>query len=212
MNSIYKDVYQYCEKHTSRPDTVLYELERETYLKILSPQMISGPVQGKFLEMVSALMQPKNILEIGTFTGYAAICLARGLAPDGILHTIEVNPELEWISRKYFEKANLSEKINFQIGDAREIIPTIEVEFDIVFIDAAKFDNDLYYEMVLSKLRTGGLIMVDNVLWSGKVVRNEQDNATQLIMAFNKKVAADKRVETVILPLRDGLTMVRKLG
>jgi len=210
MNSIYKDVYQYCEKHTSGPDPVLYELERETYLNILSPQMISGPVQGKFLELISALVQPKNILEIGTFTGYAAICLARGLAKDGVLHTIEVNPELEWISRKYFEKADLSDKVNLQIGDAREIIPTMDIEFDIVFIDAAKFDNDLYYEMVLPKLKSGGLLMIDNVLWSGKVVRNEKDNATQLIMAFNKKVAADNRVESVMLPLRDGLTLVRK--
>lgn len=211
MNPIYKDVYQYCEKHTTKPDEVLYELERATYLNILSPQMLSGAVQGKFLELLSSLIQPKNILEIGTFTGYAAICLARGLAEKGTLHTIEVNPELEWISRKYFEKAGLTNKINFQIGDAREVIPTMKVEFDMVFIDAAKFDNDLYYEMVLPKLRTGGLVMIDNVLWSGKVVRNEKDNATQLIMAFNKKVQADDRVETVMLPLRDGLTLVRKI-
>ena len=211
MDSIYKDVYQYCEKHTSGPDDVLYQLERETYLKVLSPQMISGRVQGKFLELFSKIMAPENILEIGTFTGYASICLAKGLSKDGFLHTIEVNPELEWIAKKYFEKSGLSKKIKHYINDARELIPNLNIEFDLVFIDAAKLENDLYYEMVLPKLKTGGILMVDNVLWSGKVLRNESDLATQNIMKFNQKLTTDKRVEVMMLPLRDGLSLIRKI-
>ncbi len=211
MDSIYKDVYQYCEKHTSRPDDVLYQLERETHLKVLSPQMISGRVQGKFLELFSKIIAPTNILEIGTFTGYAAICLAKGLSKDGILYTIEVNPELEWIAKKYFKNSGLSEKIKHYIDDARELIPNLNIEFDLVFIDAAKLENDLYYEMVLPKLKTGGILMVDNVLWSGKVLTNERDLATQNIMKFNQKLTTDKRVEVMMLPLRDGLTLVRKI-
>ena len=179
MDSIYKDVYQYCQTHTSGRDELLYELERESFLKVLSPHMISGKVQGKFLELISKIMQPKNALEIGTFTGYASICIARGLAERGVLHTIEINPELEWITKKYFEKSGLSSKVRHYIDDARTLIPTMNIEFDLVFIDAAKPDNDLYYEMVLPKLKTGGILMIDNVLWAGKVLRNAKDKDTQ---------------------------------
>ena len=210
MEFSHNEVSQYCTKSTTEVDKVLYELERETYLKALSPNMISGRLQGKFLEFLSGMLQSKSILEIGTFSGYASICLARGLASDGILHTIEVNPEIAWIAKKYFKKADLTKKINYYSGDAREIIPTMEIEFDLIFIDAAKPDNDFYYETVLPKLKTNGIILVDNVLWAGKVMRNAKDKDTQNIMLFNQKLKNDKRVEVVMLPLRDGLTMVRK--
>lgn len=210
MDSFLKATHLYCENHTSLPDPVLYELERETYLKIMSPQMISGRTQGRFLEFISNMLSPKAILEVGTFTGYAAICMARGLATDGVLHTIEVNPELKWIAQKYFAKANLESKIKYHNADARELIPTLDLQFDLIFIDAAKKENDLYYEMLLPKLSPKGYLMIDNVLWSGKVVRDEQDADTQLIMNFNQKVQKDERVKNIMLPLRDGLMLVRK--
>ena len=210
MDSFFKQAHQYCEDHTSSPDSVLYELERETFLKVMSPHMISGKTQGRFLEFISRMIQPEAILEVGTFTGYASICLARGLAPNGVLHTIEIDPELKWIAQKYFAKAKVGKKIIAHQNDARALIPNLEVQFDLAFIDAAKMDNDLYYEMILPKLSPKGYLMIDNVLWAGKVVRNEQDADTQAIMAFNKKVQNDDRVENIMLPLRDGLMLVRK--
>ena len=209
-NTFQKKLHQYCEAHSTPADQVLYELERETYQKTLSPQMMCGAFQGQLLYMLSQMIQAKSILEVGVFTGYASICMARGMAAGGKLHAIEVNRELEYLIRKYIQKANLESAIDLHIGDAKEIIPTLETTFDMVFIDAGKKDNDFYYELLIDKLRPGGLLLVDNVLWSGKVVKGETDADTLAIDAFNKKVTADDRVENVLLPIRDGLIIVRK--
>ena len=210
MNQFFRSLTDYCEAHTTGVDQVLYDLERETHLKTMSPQMISGKFQGKFLELLSKLIRPEAILEIGTFTGYASICLARGLAEGGKLTTIEVNPEVRWISSRFFEKAGLTDKIDDMLGDARAIIPTLTQNWDLVFIDAAKPDNAWYYETILPKVNPGGVILIDNTLWSGKVVQKAHDKDTELIRKFNEMVHADDRTEVVMLPLRDGLTVVRK--
>jgi len=211
MNSFYKKIQAYCEKHTSAPSPILNELERETNLKTLAPQMLSGPLQGQLFRFISQLLQPRAILEVGTFTGYAAICLVDGLQNGGILHTFEVNPELEQLIRKYIQKAGLEEKIKLHIGDARKILPGLDEIFDLAFIDAGKHDNPPFYEIALEKLRPGGVLLVDNVLWSGKVVENARDTDTQSILNFNKMVQEDPRVENIMLPVRDGLLVVRKL-
>jgi predicted O-methyltransferase YrrM len=210
MNTFQKQVHQYCEDHSSPPDQILYELERETHLKTLAPQMMCGALQGQLLYMLSRMIQAKSILEVGVFTGYASICMARGMAAGGKLQAIEVNKELEYLIRKYIKKADLESAIELHIGNAKEIIPTLESSFDMVFIDAGKKDNDFYYELLLDKLRPGGLLLVDNALWRGKVVTGETDADTVTIDAFNKKVAADGRVEKVLLPIRDGLIIARK--
>ncbi len=205
-----KRLSAYCKAHTTPQSDLLYELERETNLKTMSPQMLSGHLQGQFLMLLSTLLQPKVILEIGTFTGYAAICLAQGLAENGILHTIEANRELEHIITKYITKARLENKTQLHFGKAEVIIPTLPLNFDLVFIDAGKQQNDLFYDLVFDKVNPGGLILVDNVLWSGKVVQGENDPDTALIRAFNDKVHQDDRVENLMLPIRDGLLIVRK--
>ncbi len=206
-----RKINAYCEAHSTPPIPVLQELERETHLKTLSPQMISGPVQGKLLYFLSSLLQAKSILEIGTFTGYAAISLASGMHPEGRLHTIEVNTELETIIRKYIDKAGLQKQIQLHMGDAKEIIPTIEGNFDMILIDAGKKDNAYYYDQLIDRLSPGGLLIADNVLWDGKVARGETDKVTLMIDAFNKKIQSDDRVENLILPIRDGIIIVRKL-
>lgn len=211
MDSFFKQIHKYCSDHTTEPDPVLLELERETHLKTLSPNMISGRAQGKLLEFFTRMLRPKTVLEIGTFTGYAAICLAKGMPKDSKLHTIEVNPELEWISKKYAKKADLTDKIQFHLGDARELIPTLDYKFDLIFIDAAKFDNEIYYEMVLPKLSPGGFLMVDNVLWFGKVIAAKKRKDERGINAFNEMIQNDPRVENIMIPLRDGLTLIRKI-
>lgn len=210
MNVTPKLLHAYCEAHTTPQSEILYELERETNLKTLAPQMISGHLQGQFLTLLSQLQRPKAILEIGTFTGYAAICLAQGLAEGGLLHTIEPNRELEHIIRKYIVKAGLQEKIQLYIARAEEIIPNLNIAFDLVFIDAGKQQNALFYDMILDKVNPGGLILIDNVLWSGKVVTSENDADTEVIRAFNDKVHNDPRVENLLLPIRDGLLIARK--
>lgn len=200
----------YCEAHTSPPSKVLYELERETHLKTLAPQMLSGRLQGQFFSFLSKIYRPKTILEIGTFTGYSAICLSEGLAEGGVLHTIEANPELEQLIRKYIGKAGLEDKIVLHIGQAAAIIPSLQLEWDLVFIDANKQQNALFYDLIFEKVKPGGIIVVDNVLWSGKVITNAKDEDTQLIRAFNDKVNQDERVENMILPIRDGILIARK--
>jgi len=204
-------IFGYCEAHTSAPSSILKELERETYLKTLAPQMMCGHLQGRLLSLLSRMRQPQQILEIGTFTGYAALCLAEGLAPGGQLHTIEVNEELAYLIRKYIQKAGMTEKITLHIGNAKEIIADLQPPFDIVFIDAGKADNVYYYERLLEYVRPGGLILVDNVLWSGKVVNATPDADTRSIMDFNALVHEDPRVENLLLPVRDGLIIAQKL-
>jgi caffeoyl-CoA O-methyltransferase len=204
-------VIQYAENHTTEESAVLQELRRETHLKTLKPQMISGQIQGQLLAFFSQMLQPKAILEIGTFTGYAVICLAQGLVENGVMHTIEVDEEKETIIRKYLEKADLTEKVKLHIGDATKIIPTLTETFDLVFIDAGKKDNALYYDMVFDSVRQGGFIITDNVLWKGKVAEETTDKRTVLIDDFNKKMHHDNRVENLLLPVRDGLMVVRKI-
>ena len=206
-----QDIHAYCEANSSPPDAILRELERVTHLRTLSPQMLSGPLQGRFLEMLSRLMQPLRILEIGTFTGYASICLARGLARGGVLHTVEINPELAYISNAFFEKAGLKDRIQAHIADAAHLMPTFPDPFDLIFMDAGKRDYPTHYELALEKLRPGGLLLADNVLWSGKVARRPATDAdTQALRDFNAHVQSDPRVSNVLLPLRDGLMLVRK--
>jgi len=210
MTDFVQLIHEYCENHTTPQSQLLYDLERETHLKTLAPQMLSGHLQGAFLSLISQLMRPKVILEIGTFTGYAAICLAQGLAADGTLHTIEANPELEYLIRKYVNRAGLADKIQLHIGKAEDVIPTLDLRFDLVFIDAGKQQYLDFYNMVIEKVNPGGLILADNVLWSGKVIREEDDADTQTIRAFNDMVQADERVENIMLPLRDGLLITKK--
>ena len=211
MHLVSAEIEKYIDQHSSEEAAVMKELTRETYVKVQMPNMLSGHLQGQFLEMITRLQQPKRILEIGTFTGYSGIYLAKGLTPDGILYTIDINEELQPMVERYIDKAGFSKQIKQLIGNAGEIIPTIEETFDLVFIDADKANYCKYYDLVFDKVRTGGYIIADNVLWSGKVVADVKDKDTTAIDNYNKKVAADKRVESFILPLRDGLNIARKL-
>ena len=211
MNFSLKKITAYCEAHTTEIDEVLYDLERETYLKTLAPQMMSGALQGQLLQLICQIHQPKQILEIGTFTGYATICMARGITEEGILHTIEANKELVYIIEKYLKRANLSNKVQLHVGKAQQIIPDLTGPFDIVFIDAGKQHYEFYYDLVFEQVSPGGLIIADNVLWSGKVVQKEHDKDTSIIHAFNEKIQKDERVTNVMLPIRDGLIIARKL-
>ncbi len=206
-----KPIHEYCEAHTSPLPEILSRLERETHLKTLSPQMLSGKLQGQLLAFLSKMIRPKAILEIGTFTGYSAICMAQGLAENGVLHTIEVNPEQEYLIRKYLKEAGLEASVQLHIGRAQEIIPTLALTFDLVFIDAAKQDYALFYDLVIDKINPGGLLIADNVLWDGKVLTPEKDADAAVLHAFNCKVDADPRVEQLLLPIRDGLLVARKL-
>ena len=211
MHLVSAEIEQYIEQNSSPEEPVLKELNRETYVKVQMPNMLSGHLQGQFLEMLSRMQQPKRILEIGTFTGYSGLCLAKGLAEDGLLYTIDINEELQPMVEQYIAKAALSDKVKQLIGDARQIIPTINETFDLVFIDADKINYSSYYDLVFDKVRPGGYIIADNVLWSGKILAEKKDKDTTAIDEYNKKIASDKRVETFILPLRDGLNIARKL-
>lgn len=210
MNSLVNALQSYCEAHSGQLNELLYELERETGLKTLAPQMISGHLQGQLLQMISQIARPGRILEVGTFTGYATICLARGLAEGGKMDTIEVNPELAYIIRKYLKKAGLTEKVKLHIGDALEIIPELSGHFDLIFLDAGKQQYQAYYELLIDRMPPGGLLLADNVLWSGKVLQKKKDTDTATLHAFNEMVQADERVDKVLLPLRDGLYLIRK--
>lgn len=205
-----QNILQYCEIHTTPASAVLQDLERETHLRTLAPQMLAGHLQGQLLRMLSLMIRPRQVLEIGTFTGYSAICLAEGLAEGGVLHTIEANPELEHIIRKYVAAAGMEERIRLHMGDALEIVPTLEGPFDLVWIDAGKQDYLYYYDLVFDKVAPGGYILADNVLWSGKVASEDRDPDTLALDRFNKKVHADPRVENVILPVRDGILVARR--
>lgn len=208
------ELFAYCEQYTSEEDPILKHIERETHAKVLMPRMLSGKLQGKTLEMFSKMMSPKMILEIGTYTGYSAICLAKGLAPGGRLITLDINGELEEMVRGFFEKSELSAKIDYRIGNALDIIPLLEGDFDLVFLDADKINYLRYYELIVDRMGTGGVILADNVLWSGNVLVKEGDKIqkdTQALLDFNRSVTNDPRVENVLLPIRDGIMMIRKL-
>lgn len=203
----------YIADHSEPEPNLLTELTRETHLKVVQPRMITGHFQGRVLSMLSKLLHPKYILEIGTYTGYSALCLAEGLQKDGQLHTIEVNEELHQLQRTYFDKSGFGSQIFQHTGDALDIVPTLDHIFDLVFIDAQKVNYDAYFEAVIQKTKPGSVILSDNVLWSGKVVEPLQkgDKATEALLAYNQKLKNDPRVETVLLPIRDGLTLSRVL-
>ncbi|MBK9254606.1 MAG: class I SAM-dependent methyltransferase [Saprospiraceae bacterium] len=203
-------IYQYCENHSGPLDDILEQLERETNLKTLAPRMLSGILQGKILKMISQMQNPDMILEIGTFTGYSAICLAAGLKENGKLITIDNTSEYRYISDSYFEKSGFQHKISQIIGNAHEVIPTLDYHWDLVFIDADKEAYGLYFDLVIENLKSGGIILADNILWSEKVVEELKDKKTKAIDDFNKKISTDRRVENVILPIRDGINLIRK--
>ena len=212
INFIDDNILNYSISKSEKESKLLNDLYRETYLKVLNPRMISGHYQGRILSLISKIISPKKILEIGTYTGYSAICLCEGMDKDGILHTIDNNKELVKIQNKYFKKANLTNKIVQHSGDAKNIIPTIEEEFDIVFIDADKESYPEYYDLIINKVRSGGIIIADNILWSGKILEKveKDDQATKSIIEFNNKIIEDDRVKNIILPIRDRLNIVRK--
>ncbi len=208
-----KVLEDYAEEISQQEPEILKELNRETYQKVLKPRMISGHLQGRLLSLISKLLQPKNILEIGTFTGYSALCLAEGMQKEGELHTIDKNEELYNLQKKYFKKSAYADQIIQHIGDAKEIIPTLDKEFDLVFIDADKQNYSLYFDLVFPKMKKGGIFISDNVLWYGKVTQptKKGDKATDQLKAFNQKLRDDKRIENLLLPIRDGILISRKL-
>jgi caffeoyl-CoA O-methyltransferase len=208
---IHPSIQQYSENHTSPENELLKKINRHTHANVLTPRMLSGHLQGRFLSMISCMVKPKHIIEIGTYTGYSAICLAEGLRDDGGLVTIEANQELEDNTRKFLAQSPKARQIDFRIGKAKDIIPTLNQPFDLVFIDADKENNAAYFDLLFDRVVLGGIIIVDNVLWSGKVLDQKADKDTQHIIAFNAKVQSDDRVENILLPVRDGLMIIRKV-
>lgn len=212
MNFIDEKLEEYVVKHSSQESDVLYDLNRQTHINVLQPRMLSGHIQGRVLSMLSHMIQPKRILEIGTYTGYAAICLAEGLQKNGQLITIDKNYELEEMANSYFEKAEMQNQIEMIVGDATEIIPQLDKAFDLVFIDADKTNYLNYYNLIIDDLPKNSYIIADNVLWSGKVLDEKEmnDPDTKALNIFNEKIQDDSRVENVLFPIRDGLMVIRK--
>ncbi len=211
MHFISEKLDDYVVEHSQAEPQLLQELSRETWQKVLAPRMLSGHFQGRILSMISKLIQPKNILEIGTYTGYSALCLAEGMQENGLLHTIDHNEELYDLQRKYFDKSTFGNQIIQYIGKAAKVIPTIALQFDLVFIDADKKNYPSYLELILPKLTTGSVILSDNVLWSGKVIEPlaSDDLDTKALLQYNKQLNEHPKLETVLLPIRDGLTISR---
>lgn len=210
MEIINQELQHYAEQHTSEENDVLKKINRDTHANVLMPRMLSGHLQGRVLSMLSHMIKPHRILEIGTYTGYSALCLMEGLSPGGKLITIDINEELEQKVRGYF--ASFENRIDYKIGNALHIIPTLNETFDLVFIDADKSNYCNYFDLVIEKVRPGGFILADNVLWSGKVLSKNPDGDTRSIIAFNNKIQNDSRAENVLLPIRDGIMMIRKLS
>lgn len=208
-----KEIYNYIDNHSSNESDILYELRRETELKCLNPIMLSGRIQGNFLAIISKLTKPLNVLEVGTYTGYSTLCIAEGLKPGGMIHTIDKNEELLEIQNKYFEKSGLKNQIRQYTGNALTIIPKLKIEFDLIFLDADKENYVKYLELVSPILKPGGVLLTDNVLWHGKILESSknQDRITRLIDNFNKKILENKSLKTVMLPLRDGISLTIKL-
>ncbi|TAE73970.1 MAG: O-methyltransferase [Bacteroidetes bacterium] len=206
------DIEQYAIAYSTQENSLLAKINRETHLEVLKPRMLSGHLQGRLLAMISQLIKPNYILEIGSFTGYSALCLAEGLQKNGELHTIEGNEELETRLKKYFNESNFATQIHLHIGQAQNIITNIDKKWDLVFIDADKENYGLYYEKIFEKINIGGVILADNVWWDGKLIdKNAKDKKTEAIRAFNEKIKNDTRIEKVFLPLRDGLFLIRKI-
>lgn len=212
MELINEDLQRYAEQHSSAESDLLRRINRDTHANVMMPRMLSGHLQGRALAMISNILRPQRILEIGTYTGYSALCMAEGLQDEGKLVTIDINEELEQKVRKYFGEAGLSSKIDYRIGDATKIIPLLKDTFDLIFIDADKENYSKYFDLVIDKVRVGGIILADNVLWSGKVLDEKPDKDTRAIVEFNKKIQRDARVENVLLPIRDGILMIRKVS
>ncbi len=212
MDFLDKKLDDYVVAHTEPENEVLEELNRQTHLQVLIPRMLAGHYQGRVLSMLSHMIKPKSVLEIGTYTGYSAICFAEGMPENGIIHTIDLNEELESFQNKYFEKSGYRNKIVQHIGNAIEIIPALEGNFDLVYIDADKENYCNYFDLVIDRVKPGGYIIADNVLWSGKVIEplDPADEETRMLLEYNKKVQEDDRVQNVLLPIRDGLMVARK--
>ena len=211
MHFLSEELENYAAQHTEDEPLLLQELNKRTHLNVLQPRMISGHFQGRFLSLLSKMVQPHTILEIGTYTGYATLCLAEGLHPEGVLHTIDIKEELTDLQREFFDRSGYGSQIVQHLGKAADIIPSLDTTFDLVFIDADKQNYAHYFDLVIEKMNRGGLILSDNVLWSGKVVEEvkHNDKHTQALMAYNQKIKDDPRVETVLLPIRDGITLSR---
>lgn len=205
------EITRYAERFTTPESPLLQRINRDTHADVRMPRMLSGHLQGRFLAMISSMIRPVSILEIGTYTGYSALCLAEGLNPEGKLITLDINDELETRVRGYFDQSPWKQQIDYRISDAREIIPSLTGPFDLVFIDADKENYSHYFDLVIDKVPSGGFLIADNVLWSGKVLEPKPDKDTRAIQEFNEKVSADARVQTMLLPLRDGLLLMRKI-
>lgn len=211
MEFIAQGLADYANAHSTVASSLLQRIERETHLEVLQPRMLSGPFQGRLLSLISKLVQPKRILEIGTYTGYSALCLAEGLTKEGKLVTLDVNEELHKRVQGYFNASDYSEQIDYRIGDALDLIPALNETWDLVFIDADKKNYLNYYDLVVDRVRSGGLILADNVLWSGKVIDEKaQDKETVLLRQYNERINHDERVENILLPIRDGIMVARK--
>ena len=209
---INKDIFDYVELNSQQEPTLLKELNKETHLKILNPRMLCSSYQGRVLSIISKIIRPKKVLEIGTYTGYSALCIAEGLDKNGIIHTIDINEELKEIQNKYFKKSGFGNQIHQHIGNAIKIIPKINEYFDFVYLDADKENYNEYFDLIIDKIVPGGVIISDNVLWSGKVLHTKnQDLITEKLIEFNQLVKKDKRLDTIILPIRDGLSICRKI-
>ena len=211
MEFLPEEVEKYTTTHTTKESLLLAELNRETWANVMTPRMLSGHLQGRILSMFSKLIAPENILEIGTYTGYSALCLAEGLKPNGTLHTLDINEEYTAVANRYFKKSNFSKNIQQHIGEALDIIPTLNCNFQLAFIDADKENYTNYFDAIIDKIDVGGLIIADNVLWSGKVIHEQKDEETIALDKYNKKIVTSERVENVLLPVRDGLMISRKV-
>jgi len=213
MNFLHEDIEHYIFDHADEEDALLKELNRKTNLELLHPEMLSGPIQGQFLSMMSKMVSPKRILEVGTYSGYGTICLASGLAEDGVLDTLEINSELNDIHEDFFDRAGIRSKVKLHYGDAMDTLKTLESGYDLIFLDADKSNYPSYYPMLRDLLRPGGIMLIDNVLWYGKVLQEEvhsKDHATRGVKKMNDLIATDDAVEKFILPIRDGVFMIRK--
>ena len=212
MDFLPKEIADYALSYTQSESVLLKKLNRETWAKVMTPRMLSGHLQGRILSMFSKMISPENILEIGTYTGYSALCMAEGITKNGKLHTIDSNEEVFEFARRYFEQSEYNENIIQHTGNALEIIPKLDTEFQLVFIDADKENYSNYFDLVFKKLSVGGYIIADNVLWSGKVLQENKDKETIALVSYNKNIHRDKRVENILMPIRDGLMICRKIS
>ena len=213
MDFIPEEINVFSEEHTTAETALIYDLNRQTHIQVMIPRMLSGHLQGKILSMFSHMIKPLNVLEIGTYTGYSALCLAEGMQKSGVLVTIDKNEEIAEFTQGYFDKSDFSEQIDYQIGNAIDLIPELDLAFDLIFIDADKSNYSNYFDLIIDKTAKGGFIIADNVLWSGKVVEplKPNDKDTKAMLDYCAKIHNDPRVENVLMPVRDGLLIARKL-